>query len=52
MTNKFKSLLWLRWQFLLSNKLFLILVVSPPLYILLISSMGILQQHQPLLKLV
>ncbi len=40
MTNKLKSLLWLRWQFLLSNKLFLILVVSPPLYILLMSSMG------------
>lgn len=39
MTNKLKSLLWLRWQFLLSNKLFLILVVSPPLYILLMSSM-------------
>lgn len=30
--NRFMSLLWLRWQFIWSNKLFLISIISPVFY--------------------
>ncbi|AND79015.1 ABC transporter permease [Streptococcus pantholopis] len=40
MMNKLRSLLWLRWQFLLSNKLFMFMVLTPPFYVLLLSTIG------------
>lgn len=38
--NRFMSLLWLRWQFIWSNKLFLFAVLSPILYMAIFASLG------------
>lgn len=40
MGNRFMSLLWLRWQFILSNKLFLFTVFSPILYMGIFAALG------------
>lgn len=40
MGNRFMSLLWLRWQFILSNKLFLFTVFSPILYMAIFAALG------------
>ena len=40
MRNRFMSLLWLRWQFILSNKLFLFTVFSPILYMAIFAALG------------
>ncbi|MBM7636713.1 ABC transporter permease [Streptococcus saliviloxodontae] len=40
MTSKVKSLIWLRWQFLMSNKFLLFLAISPIIYLSLLTIVG------------
>ncbi|MFI3835946.1 ABC transporter permease [Streptococcus equinus] len=38
--NRFMSLLWLRWQFIWSNKLFLLSIISPVIYMGIFAAFG------------
>lgn len=38
--NRFMSLLWLRWQFIWSNKLFLLSIISPVIYMGIFATFG------------